>query len=56
MIKKMSKSANNYVALNDAPDDMFGKIMSLSDELMWRYFELVSRLTLKEIDNLKSLV
>ena len=55
-IKKMSKSANNYVALNDAPDDMFGKIMSLSDELMWRYFELVSRLTLKEIDNLKSLV
>ena len=55
-IKKMSKSANNYVALNDAPDDMFGKIMSLSDELMWRYFELVSKLTLKEIDNLKSLV
>ena len=55
-IKKMSKSANNYIALNDTPDDMFGKIMSLSDELMWRYFELVSTLTLKEINNLKSLV
>jgi len=55
-IKKMSKSANNYIALNDSPDDMFGKIMSLSDELMWRYFELVSTLTLKEINNLKSLV
>jgi tyrosyl-tRNA synthetase len=55
-IKKMSKSANNYIALNDTPDDMFGKIMSLSDELMWRYFELVSKLSLKEIDNLKFLV
>ena len=55
-IKKMSKSANNFVALNDTPDDMFGKIMSLSDELMWRYFELLSSLTLTEIDHLKSLV
>jgi len=55
-IKKMSKSANNYIALNDQPDDMFGKIMSLSDELMWRYFELLSSLTLTEIDHLKSLV
>jgi tyrosyl-tRNA synthetase len=41
-VKKMSKSANNYVALNDSGDDMFGKIMSISDDLMWRYFELVS--------------
>ena len=52
-IKKMSKSANNYVALNDSGDDMFGKIMSVSDDLMWRYFELVSSKDLKEIKNLK---
>ena len=52
-IKKMSKSANNYVALNDSGDDMFGKIMSVSDDLMWRYFELVSSMNLKEIKNLK---
>ena len=45
----MSKSANNYVALNDSGDDMFGKIMSVSDDLMWRYFELVSSKNLTEI-------
>lgn len=55
-IKKMSKSANNYVALNDSGDDMFGKIMSVSDDLMWRYFELVSSKNLKEIKNLKNSV
>src|SRR5258707_6356496 len=38
----MSKSLGNYVAITDAPDDMFGKLMSISDELMWRYFELLS--------------
>ena len=41
-IKKMSKSLGNYIALEDSPDDMFGKIMSISDELMWRYFSLLS--------------
>jgi tyrosyl-tRNA synthetase len=41
-IQKMSKSLNNYIGIADAPDDMFGKIMSISDELMWRYFELLS--------------
>lgn len=41
-IQKMSKSLNNYVGIADAPDDMFGKLMSISDELMWRYFELLS--------------
>ncbi len=40
-VKKMSKSLNNYVAVNDAPDDMFGKVMSISDELMSRYYELL---------------
>ena len=55
-IKKMSKSADNYVALNDSGDDMFGKIMSVSDDLMWRYFELVSSKNLTEIKNLKNSV
>jgi len=41
-VQKMSKSLGNYVGINDPPDDMFGKIMSVSDDLMWRYFELLS--------------
>ena len=41
-VKKMSKSLNNYIALNDEPNEMFGKIMSVSDDLMWRYFDSVS--------------
>ena len=41
-VKKMSKSLNNFIALEDSPDDMFGKLMSISDELMWRYFDLLS--------------
>ena len=41
-VKKMSKSLNNYIALNDEPNEMFGKIMSVSDDLMWRYFDLLS--------------
>lgn len=41
-VQKMSKSLNNYIGIADAPGDMFGKIMSISDELMWRYFELLS--------------
>lgn len=41
-VNKMSKSLGNYIGITDAPDDMFGKIMSISDELMWRYFELLS--------------
>ena len=40
---KMSKSLNNYIAINDNPEAMFGKIMSLSDELMWRYYQLLSQ-------------
>jgi tyrosyl-tRNA synthetase len=41
-VNKMSKSLNNYVGITDAPAEMFGKLMSVSDELMWRYFELLS--------------
>ena len=52
-IKKMSKSLNNYVALEDQPDEMFGKLMSISDELMWRYFSLLSFKSTKEIESLK---
>ena len=48
-MKKMSKTANNYIALTDPPREMFGKIMSISDELMWRYFELLSACSLDDI-------
>ena len=41
-VQKMSKSLNNYIGINESPNDMFGKLMSISDELMWRYFELLS--------------
>lgn len=48
-VQKMSKSLNNYIGVSDTPDDMFGKIMSISDELMWRYFELLSFRPMTEI-------
>lgn len=48
-VQKMSKSLNNTIGINDAPNDMFGKIMSVSDELMWRYFELLSFRPMAEI-------
>ncbi|MDR1784627.1 MAG: tyrosine--tRNA ligase [Endomicrobium sp.] len=48
-IKKMSKSYNNYIALNDSPTDMFGKIMSISDTLMYRYYELLTQKNLSII-------
>jgi tyrosyl-tRNA synthetase len=50
---KMSKSLNNYIAIDEEPNDMFGKIMSISDELMWRWFELLSFIPEKEIEVLK---
>ena len=52
-VKKMSKSTGNYIALEDSPNDMFGKIMSISDELMWRYYELLSFKTGNEICAIK---
>jgi len=48
-VNKMSKSLGNYVGITDAPQDMFGKLMSVSDELMWRYLELLSFRSLGEI-------
>lgn len=52
-VKKMSKSLNNYIGITEPPQDMFGKIMSLSDSLMWRYYELISLKSLKDIEALK---
>ena len=48
-VQKMSKSLDNYIGIEDAPNDMFGKIMSISDVLMWRYFELLSFRPMSEI-------
>ncbi|WP_152021127.1 tyrosine--tRNA ligase [Aliarcobacter butzleri] len=52
-VQKMSKSLGNYIGVTDEPFDMFGKILSISDELMWRYYELLSSKSLKEIEELK---
>ncbi len=52
-VQKMSKSLNNYIGVADKPEDMFGKLMSISDDLMWRYFELLSFRPLVEIEKLK---
>ncbi|TDJ27452.1 MAG: tyrosine--tRNA ligase [Gammaproteobacteria bacterium] len=49
-VQKMSKSLNNYIGIEDAPNDMFGKIMSINDDLMWRYFELLSFRPMNEIE------
>jgi len=53
-VQKMSKSLNNYIGITDAPTEMFGKIMSISDELMWRYFELLSFRPVSDISGLKT--
>lgn len=55
-VKKMSKTYNNYIALKDEPDDMFGKCMRIPDELIIKYFELTSSYTGKEIDEVKEML
>ena len=55
-INKMSKSLGNYVGITEPPQDMFGKLMSISDELMWRYFELLSARPLAELAALRAAV
>jgi tyrosyl-tRNA synthetase len=55
-VQKMSKSLGNYVGITDAPGEMFGKIMSISDDLMWRYFELLSFRSLDDIAGVKKRV
>ncbi|WP_021022143.1 tyrosine--tRNA ligase [Salinivibrio costicola] len=52
-VKKMSKSAHNYIGVSERPDDMFGKIMSISDDLMWDYYELLSFRPLEEVAQFK---
>jgi len=52
-VQKMSKSLGNYIAITDLPNDMFGKIMSISDDLMWRYYELLSFKPKSEIEAIK---
>ena len=52
-VQKMSKSLGNYIGIAESPDEMFGKLMSISDDLMWRYFELLSFRPLTEIEALK---
>jgi tyrosyl-tRNA synthetase len=55
-VQKMSKSLNNYIGITDSPTEMFGKIMSISDDLMWRYFELLSFKPIAEIEGYKSAI
>lgn len=52
-VQKMSKSLGNYIGIEDAPGEMFGKLMSVSDQLMWRYYELLSDLSLSRIARLR---
>jgi tyrosyl-tRNA synthetase len=53
-VQKMSKSLNNYIGIDEAPGEMFGKVMSVSDELMWEWYELLTDLTPSEIGSLRS--
>ena len=55
-VQKMSKSLGNYIGITDAPNDMFGKVMSISDDLMWRYYDLLSFRPLEDIAGLKAKV
>ncbi|MBE1424654.1 tyrosyl-tRNA synthetase [Desulfomicrobium macestii] len=55
-VQKMSKSLGNYIGIDEAPGDMFGKLMSISDELMWRYYELLSDSSLDRISTLREQV
>jgi tyrosyl-tRNA synthetase len=53
-VQKMSKSLGNYIGIEEPPGEMFGKVMSISDELMWRWYELLTDLTVSEISDLRS--
>jgi tyrosyl-tRNA synthetase len=55
-VKKMSKSLNNYIGINEPAEAMFGKIMSISDELMWRYLDVLSFKSVRELDHIKKAV
>ena len=53
-VQKMSKSLGNYIGINESPDEMFGKIMSINDEMMLKYYELLSHISLEELNELKN--
>ena len=53
-VQKMSKSLGNYIGINEPPQEMFGKVMSISDELMWRYYELLTDLRAEEIERMRA--
>ncbi|MGH7791902.1 MAG: tyrosine--tRNA ligase, partial [Thermodesulfobacteriota bacterium] len=53
-VKKMSKSLGNYVGVEDSPEDVYGKVMSIPDNLMWRYYEILSSRSEEEITNMKA--
>ena len=55
-VQKMSKSLGNYIGINEPPDEMFGKLMSISDDLMWRYYELLSFESLEEVERRRGAV
>ena len=55
-VNKMSKSLGNYIGVTESPNDIFGKVLSISDELMWRYYELLSQKSLAQIEELQSKV
>ena len=55
-VRKMSKSSGNYIGIDEAPSEIFGKVMAVSDELMWRYYELLSAKSLEDIASLKQSV
>src|SRR5262245_14768798 len=52
-VQKMSKSLGNYIGINEAPNEQFGKVMSISDDLMWRYYEVATDVSLRDIQTLK---
>jgi len=52
-VQKMSKSLGNYIGINEPPQEIFGKVMSISDDLMWRYYELLTDVTIQEIASLR---
>src|SRR4030095_74980 len=53
-VQKMGKSLGNYIGINEAPNDQFGKIMSISDDLMWKYWELATDVSMRDIEAMKS--
>jgi len=55
-VEKMSKSLGNYIGINESPEDIYGKVMSVSDEMMWRYFLLCTDMAPEEVENLKARV